>query len=148
MLERLITEFGDIVEGLEARQEGDLRAALAARLTDDLERALGLAVREADKVLLAVAPDGQLEPRRERIDDGDADSVKPARNLVRVVVLAFTELAARVQLRHHDLGRGHTLPGMDADRDAAAIVDDRAGTVRIEHHLHLRRKAGQRLVDG
>ena len=55
---------------------------LSARLTEGdvarISRALGLAVGEADDVFLVVAPDGQLEPLRERVDHGDSDPVQAA----------------------------------------------------------------------
>ena len=62
MLEPLEIEFGDL-ERLGARQEGDPRALLALRRrADDLERRFGIAVAEAHEMLLAVAPDGEIEP--------------------------------------------------------------------------------------
>ena len=64
---------------------------------------------------LAVAPDFEVEPLRQRIDDRDADAVQAARHFVAVVV----ELAAGVQHREHDFG------GRPAARDA-----DRSGMPR------------------
>ena len=62
MLEPLEIEFGDL-ERLGARQEGDPGALLAfGRRADDLERRFGIAVAEAHEMLLAVAPDGEVEP--------------------------------------------------------------------------------------
>jgi hypothetical protein len=76
-------------------------------------------------VLLAVAPHGQLEPFAERVDHRDADAVEPARDLVGVVVAGVLELPARVELGHDDLGRRDAFLGVDAGRDAAAVVLDR-----------------------
>ena len=62
MLEPLEIELGDL-ERLGARQEGDARALLAlGRRADDLQRRFGIAVAEAHEMLLAVAPDGEVEP--------------------------------------------------------------------------------------
>ena len=62
MLEPLEIKFGDL-ERVGAGQEGDPRALLAlGRRADDLQRRLGIAVAEAHEMLLAVAPDGELEP--------------------------------------------------------------------------------------
>ena len=62
MLEPLEIELDDL-ERLRAGQEGDPRALLAlGRRADDLERRFGIAVAEAHEMLLAVAPDGEIEP--------------------------------------------------------------------------------------
>ena len=47
---------------------------------------------EFDVMFLAVAPDPQLQLARQRVDDGDADAVQAAGNLVGVLV----ELSAGV----------------------------------------------------
>ena len=86
MLEPLEIKFGDL-ERVGARQEGDPRALLPlGRRADDLQRRFGLAVAEAHEMLLAVAPDGEIEPFRKRVDDADSDAVQPARDLVGIVV--------------------------------------------------------------
>jgi hypothetical protein len=61
VLELLEVEVGDL-EGLGARQEGHTGALLAFDLGDDLQRRFGIAMAEAHEMLLAVAPDRQLEP--------------------------------------------------------------------------------------
>ena len=73
------------------------RFGRAGRLQRRLRRAalVGLLVD------VAVAPDLELEPLRQRVHDRDADAVQAARDLVAVVV----ELAAGVQHGQHDLGR-------------------------------------------
>ena len=148
VLQRGVVELGDVVERLEARPERDLGAALVAGVADHLERRLGDAVAEAHEVLLAVAPDLELEHGGERVDHRHADAVQAARDLVGVVVLALAELAAGVQLRHHHLGGRDALLGVDAGGDAAAVVAHRAGAVRVERDDDLGGEAGQRLVDG
>ena len=130
VLQRGVVELGDVVERLEARPERDLGAALALRRAHHLERRFGDAVAEADEVLLVVAPDFQLQHGGQCVHDRDADAVQAARDLVGVVVLAFAELAAGVQLGHHHLGGGDALLGVDVGRDAAAVVADGGGAVR------------------
>ena len=113
------------------------------RSADHGERRHRVAVTELDEVLLAVAPDGELEPSRQRIDHGDADAVQAAGYLVGVLV----EFPAGVELRHDDLGGRHAL-AVHLGGDAAAVVAHRAGAVGIERDYDFLGEAGQRLVDG
>ncbi len=76
MLEPLEIEL-DLLERLGRRHEGYSGAALIG-LAHDLERLLGIAVPEAHEMLLAVAPDDEIEPFAERVDDRDADAVEAA----------------------------------------------------------------------
>ena len=119
------------------------RPAPPAGRPDPVSGCHRLAALEADEMLVAVAPDAQLQPLGERVDDADPDAVQAARHLVAVLV----ELAAGVQLGHDDLGRAHPLALVDADRDAAAVVADADRVVGVQRHLDLGRVAAQRLVD-
>ena len=103
-----------------------------------------IAILEADQMLLAVAPDPEPEPGRKRVDDGDADAVQAAGNLVGVLV----EFSAGVQLGHDDLGRRYALLAVDVGRNAASVVGDGDRAVGVERHRDLRGMAGERLVDG
>ena len=131
-------------EGLLRRQERHLGAALVVRGADHGERSDRLAVAEFHEMLLAVAPDGELEPAGQRIDHGDADAVQAAGHLVGVLV----EFSAGVQLGHDDLGGRHAFALVDVGRDAAAVVAHGAGAVGIERDHDFLGEAGQRLVDG
>ena len=79
-------------------------------------------LRHAARIVLAVTP--PLAPHRDGellgkgVDTGHAHAVQAARDLVARVV----ELAARMELGHDHLHRGHALLGMDVHRDAAAVV--------------------------
>ena len=77
MLERRIIEL-DHGEGLAARHEGDARSGLAAGVADRLERRFRYAVEEAHEMLLAVAPDGEIELGGERVHDRHADAMQAA----------------------------------------------------------------------
>ena len=148
MLDRRVIEL-DHGEGGGGRQEGDFRAALGLAVFDrrragDDERAHRVAIGELHEMLFAVAPDAQLQPDRQRVDDGDADAVQAAGNLVRILV----ELSAGVQLRHDDLRRRNALLVVDAGGDAASVVGDGAGAVGVQSRGDQRRVAGERLVDG
>ena len=134
----------DRLEDLEVGQEGDAGAeALGLRAL--LERAHRDAALVGLGVLEAVAPDGQVEPLRERVDDRHADAVEPAGDLV---AAAIAELAAGVKDGEHDLGGRLLLLLHDVDGDAAAVVRDGDAVVRVDGDLDLGRLAGERLVDG
>ena len=121
--------------------ERDLGAALLGRAGDDqigLRRAalVGLLID------LLVAPDLELEPLGERVDDRHADAVQTAGHLVAVVV----ELAAGVQHGQHDLGR-RPAALVHVGRNAAAVVDDRDRVVDVDGDVDLGGEPGQRFVD-
>ena len=103
--------------------------------------------RDADGVGLgpdvALAVDLDVEPRRQRVDDRDADAVQAAGDLV----AAAAELAAGVQHGQHDLDRGLALALDVAHRDAAAVVGDPDAAVGEQGDLDPVAVPGQRLVD-
>ncbi len=131
-------------EGLLRRKERHLGAALALRIADDLERGDRIAVVELDEMLLAVAPDRQLQPGRQRIHHRDADAVQPTGDLVGVLV----EFSAGMELGHDDLGGRNTFAFVDVGRNAATIVAHRHRAVRIELDQDFLGIARERLVDG
>ena len=93
---------------------------------------------------MAVALDLELEPLGERVDDGDADAVEAAGDLV---AAAVAELAAGVQGGEHQLRGGPLLLRVLVDRDAAAVVDDGDAVVRVDRDLDAVAVAGEGLVD-
>ena len=93
---------------------------------------------------VAVAADLQVQALGERVDDRDADAVQAAGDLV---AAAVPELAAGVEDRQHDLGRRALLFLHRLDRDAAAVVGDRAAVVRVEDDADAVAVAGEGLVD-
>ena len=134
------------VDGLEhggVRLECDARPSFGggARF---LERRQGFATLVGLLVHLAVALDLDLEVLRQRIDDGQADAVQAAGDLVGALV----ELAAGVQLGEHDLGSRQLLGGVDVNGNAAAVVDHGDAVVDVDGDLDAVALAGERLVDG
>ena len=111
-------------------------------------RALASALRDAARELLAVDLPVELDrrdqPLGERVDDGHADAVQAAGDLVAVAA----ELAAGVELRQDDLERGDPGARDLVDRDAAAAVDDGDRVVGVDRHLDRVVVARHRLVDG
>ena len=147
VLELVEIEFDDL-ERFRAWQEGYAGAFLAlGSRADDLQRRLGIAVPKAHEMLFPVAPDGEVEPLRKRVDDADADAVEAAGHLVGVVVAAVLELSAGVELGHDDLGRRDAFALMDAGRDAAAVVLDRDRPVGIQLDDDPVAMAGEGFVD-
>ncbi len=143
MLERIEIEL-DHGESLGRGEESDLRSALTGGFADNFERRDRDAIGEFHEMFFAVAPDGQLEPARQRIHHRDADAVQAAGYLVGILV----EFSAGMQLGHDDFGRRNTFAGMDAGRYAAAIVDHGHRAIGIERGDHFGGVAGERLVDG
>ena len=147
VLEPLEIEIDDL-EGRGAGQEGDPGALFPLDLADDLERGHRITVGEAHVMFFAVAPDGEVEPFRERVDDADADAVEAARDLVGILVIGVVELTPGVELGHDDLGRRDAFAFVDSGRDAAAIVLDADRAVGVQRDEDAVAMAGQRLVDG
>ena len=143
MLQRREIIF-DVGEGLGGCKEGHFGAALAIGVADDLERGDRIAMGEFDVMFLAVAPDPKLQLARQRVDDGDADAVQAAGNLVGVLV----EFSAGVQLGHDDLGRGNAFALVNVDRNAAAVVAHRHRAVGVEDDFDGGGVARERFVDG
>ena len=84
--------------------EGDLRAGLRARLARPASAApCGMPRSYSCSQVDPVAPDLQLQRLGQRVDAAHAHAVQPARNFVAVRI----ELAAGVQLGHHDFRRRH-----------------------------------------
>src|SRR5690606_2780229 len=106
------------------------------------------AARKFHLVQLAVAAYRQLQGLGQRIDAGDAHAVQAAGYLVGVLV----ELAAGMQLGHHDFGSAAlglvlVIP-FDVNWNAAAIVGDRNGIVGMDGDVNFSAVASQRFVDG
>ena len=108
-----------------------------------------LALRRSARVLLredvAVAADLDLQTLGQGVDDRHADAVQPAGDLV---AAALAELAAGVQHGEHDFDRRQALFLHLRDRDAAPVVEDGDGVVRMDRDRDLGAEAGERLVDG
>ncbi len=131
-------------EGAGGGQEPHLGAVLAAGVPHHRERRLGDAVVEAHPMLLASAPDGEIQLRRQGVHHRHAHAVQTAGDLVGVLV----EFPARVQLGHDDLGRGDAFALVHIGRNTAPVVAHRHRAVGVEHYRHGIVVAGQRLVDG
>jgi YidC/Oxa1 family membrane protein insertase len=134
-----------VAEYLARGEEMHFRAAFLARARH-AQRRRGHAVGELQLMHLAVAPDGQPQPAGERVHDRDAHAVQAAGHLVGIRV----ELAAGVQLGHHDLGRRalELVVLFDAGRDAAAVVQHRYRIVGMDGDHDLVAEARQGLVHG
>ena len=121
----------DVGEGGRARLERDLGAARVVGRADHGQRRLGVAVAEADEMLVAVAPDAHLHPFGQRVHHGGADAMQAAGHLVGVLV----EFAAGMQAGQHDLGGGDAFLGVDIGGNAAAVVAHRDAAVAVQDQL-------------
>ncbi|ABA48493.1 conserved hypothetical protein [Burkholderia pseudomallei 1710b] len=135
------------IEVFRIRPYGHPRAGLLLATARALrrERLDDVAVGEAELRDPAVAPDGHVEARRERIRHRHAHAVQTARERVRAA-LRLVELAAGVQPREHDLDDGHLLLRMQPERNAAPVVLDGHRLIGVQRDRDLLAEAAQRLV--
>ncbi len=103
----------------------------AFRVSRRFERALGDTPLVALAPFLAVAPDREGEPFRERVHHGHTHAVQAPRDLVGLLV----ELAARVKYGEHHFRRGFPRLGMDVHGDAPSVVLDGDAVVRMDGHF-------------
>jgi len=108
----------------------------------DFERGYRRPALVALLINLAIPPDFKLQRLRQRVDHRDADAMKPAGDLVAVVV----ELAAGVKDGQHDLRR-RLAARVTIDGNAAPVVDDRHRAVDVNRDVDLIAEAGERLVN-
>ena len=144
VLERANAEI-DSLEDLRVRQEGDRRPSglpLAQRPALG-DRALRFSARVGLGPEVSVAADLDDQTLRQGVDDGHADAVQAAGDLVPVAV---PELAAGVQCRQHHLERRAALLLHQGDGNASSVVDDRYGVVGADRHRHLVAEAREGLV--
>ncbi len=69
-------------EDLARGQEGDLRSRPLTSIAHLRQGGLDFATTKTDEMLLAVAPNRQLQPFRQGVDDGNANAVQAAGDLV------------------------------------------------------------------
>ncbi len=123
---------------------GALRAVVGAGLA--LAQLVDhVAAGERHRRHLAVAHHGDLQPLGQRVGDADAHAVQAAREAVGAAG-PLVELAAGVQAREHDLEHRHLLFGVQAEWDAAAVVEHRHRAVTVHRDGDALAVAGQRLV--
>ena len=84
-----------------------------------------------------------LNQSRKRVDALRADAVQAAG----IFVSALAEFAAGVQIRQHQLDGRHLEFRMHIDRNAAAVVANRNGTIDVDRHFDLGAIAGEMFVD-
>ena len=122
--------------------EGDLRAS-ALRLADDLDRLRDFAAAELHLVDFAFAADFRDEAVGKGVDALGADAVQAAGHLVGALV----ELTAGVEVGEHELERRDFFFRVHRDRDAAAVVFDGKGAVRMDLDLDALAITGEGFVD-
>ena len=132
-----------IVEHLRIGLEGDLRSGAVGGAHD----AHGLgdgAPGELHLVEMAVLMDADSQPCGQGVDDGGADAVEAAGDLI----AAAAELAAGMEDGENDLQSGLAGLRLDIHGDAAAVVGDGDGITGVDGDGDVLAVSGQRLVDG
>ena len=114
-------------EDVRVGHERHLGARLV-RFSDDREILHGHAAVETLTVYLAVAAHFDVQPFGKRVDDGDADAVQTAGD----VISPAAELAAGVKMRHDDLDGGH-FDRLSVLDDLLFVHGDAAAVVRHGH---------------
>ena len=140
--------FGESKYFLLGQMRSEVPVFFSPDAADLLQLLRHLAVGERDLVHAAVALDLDFELLGERVGDRDADAVQAAGELVGGVGVGARELRAGVELGHHQLDRRDLLLGMQADRDAAAVVGDGDRSVRVDGDLDLVGVPAERFVGG
>ena len=123
--------------------ERDFRSGLA-RLAGSFELRGGHALFVGLFPDLSIAPDFEIEPVGESVDDGNADAVQAARNFVSVAI----EFSAGVQHGHHDFRGGLFLRGMHVHGNAAAVVDHGDADIVVHGDVDFIAEAGHGFVHG
>ena len=142
-LDRLIIKYRRF-KNFRVRLECDLRAVFVFRTaSDDLDGMHDLAALIALHVNTSVFINTHFQPFGKRVDYGSADAVQAAGNFI----TAVAELSSRMQDRKYDFQRGFARFLLDIHRDAAAVVDDGDGIIRIDRDRDLLTKTCQRLVN-
>lgn len=112
----------NFLEDFCGRPEHDLRPSLFTAIIYNFQiLAINrLAIGELHRVYLSVAPDRQVETRRQPIDDRDAHTMQTAGNFIRVLV----KFPACMKLRHNDLCGGNPFFRMYIDGNTPPIIID------------------------
>jgi hypothetical protein len=135
------------VLGVGPGTHGGALLALAGFELADLERLDHVAGAEGQPGDRAFAVGGDFEPLRQRIGHRHAHAVQAAREAVGAA-RALVELAAGMQPREHELDDGRLLFGVQAERNAAAVVFHADGAVGVQRDLDFLAVARERLVGG
>ncbi len=92
---------------------------------------------------LAVAGDLDLEPIGKRVHALGAHTMETAGEFIRTLA----ELAARVQIRQHELDGRHLELRVHVDRDAASVILDGTRPIRMQRHVDAGAISRQVFVD-
>ena len=93
---------------------------------------------------MAAAPDLEVEPLRERVDNRDPDAVQTTGDLV---TGTLAELCAGVKGGQHDLRRRLFLLRVALDGNPATVVGNAARIVRVKGDLNPIAVTGQCLIN-
>ena len=141
MLQR-VKAVGRDGEDLGVGDEVDARARCIGR-ADLVQLRRGDAARKGDRKDFPITAHLDVHLRGESVDDGDADTVQTARDLVAVAA----EFAARMEDGQNDLDSGHAAL-VHIDGDAASVVRDGDAVVLVYRDADRVAVARERLVDG
>ena len=136
-----VSEGASLLGDQGSRFEGEL--FLEGCWGDGFDTLLGIADFVPLVVVQAVSFDDDVQGLGESVDGGGTHAVQAAGGLVG----GFFKLATSVEFGHDDFESGEAGRVL-VDGDAAAVVDDRNGTVVAQKNVDLLAKAGDGFVDG
>ena len=90
-----------------------------------------------------VAPDAQLQPVGQSVNNRNADAVQSARHLVGVIV----KLPACMKLGHDHFCCGNPFFFMDTHRNTTSVVHDRHAGICVNNDTHMVRMTGQSFIN-
>ena len=130
-------------ENFGVRVKGDFRSSFPS-FTGGFQLGCGHAFFVGLLPDFAVAPDFQIEPIRERVDNRDAHAVQSARNFVSVAI----KFSARVKHGHDYFRGGFLFGGVHVHGDATAVVDYGDAVIVVDRHVDFIAEAGHGFVHG
>ena len=115
---------------------------------DGVDQAIdGMTAVEFKEMLFAIAADGQAQKLGQGVDARNSHAMQTAGHLVRILV----ELATGMQHAHDDFGGGAfrlmLVIHLDPDRNAATVVGDGDGIIRVNGHGYVIAITGEGFVN-
>ena len=141
--QRFKIKFG-LRKSLRRGQERNFGTMLPRSISHDFKVFGNISVGKSSQMFFSVAPNTEFEPGRQGINHGNAHTVQPAGNLVRIVI----ELSAGVKLGHNHLSGRNTFFLVNIDRNTAAVITNGCRPVGIKDNFGFITITSQSFING